>query len=48
MGNASNYDGFFENKTMTEGKFSHFSGIIFKGVFNWDRLSKGMIKFVDG
>lgn len=48
MRDGSVFKGNFENKTMQEGEFVHFSGLKFKGTFNRDRFYKGVLKFVDG
>lgn len=40
--------GNYDDKTLQEGKFTHFTGLTFKGTFIRERFFKGKIKFIDG
>jgi len=48
MNDGSIFNGKFENKTMVDGMFRHFTGLKFKGMFNKEKFFKGELKFIDG
>ena len=48
LADKSIYDGTFDNKSMIEGKYIHFTGMLFEGKFKRDKFYKGKIYFVDG
>ena len=48
MKDNSVYEGNFDNNTLLEGTFTHFSGLKFKGKFARDKFKRGTIEFIDG
>lgn len=48
MKDQSIFEGFFENATLQDGSFKHFTGLEFQGKFKKDKFYQGKIFFVDG
>lgn len=48
LNDGSTYQGYFENNTLKEGEFVHFTGLTYKGSFSRDKFFKGKIEFIDG